>query len=631
MPASLQTHDRTESGTANPPARKSSYPKETYIAALSAACILISLALRFAFHAGASFWEAPLLLTLVVGGVPLLIDLGGKLLAREFGSDLLAGISVVTAVLLGEYLVGAIVVLMLSGGTALEHYATRRASAVLDALAKRMPNVAHRKTPSGVVDITLADISVGEVLVVLPHEICPVDGVVVAGHGSMDESYLTGEPFEMSKTPGSEVLSGAVNGESVMTIATSKLPVDSRYAKILQVMRASEENRTKMRRVGDRIGAWYTPLAVAVALGGWLLSGQADRFLAVMVIATPCPVLIAIPVAVIGGISLSARRGIVIKNPAMLEQIDQCRTIIFDKTGTLTYGRPVVTDIICAPGFMRDDVLTAAASLEVYSRHPLAGAIVKAAEDAKLPLENVDLASERPGEGLRGLIGEKKVQITGRAKLTTIPSALPPVAGGLECLVFIDDAYAAALRFHDEPRAESHSFVNHLKPRHGAAKVILLSGDRESEVQYFASQLGIAEMHSGKSPEEKVAIVQQETSLAKTLYVGDGINDAPAMLNATVGVAFGKASDITAEAADAVVLEPSLAKVDELIHIGRRMRTIALQSALGGMAISMIGMIAAAMGYLPPVAGAVTQEFIDLAAVLNAVRVSLPAKDLTDF
>ena len=612
-------------------ARKSSYPKETYIAALSAACILISLALQFGFQAPPGAWQAPLLLTLVVGGVPLLIDLGGKLLSREFGSDLLAGISVVTAILLGEYLVGAIVVLMLSGGTALEYYATRRASAVLDALARRMPNVAHRKTPSGVVDIALGDISVGQVLVVLPHEICPVDGLVVAGHGSMDESYLTGEPFEMSKTPGSEVLSGAVNGESVMTIAASRLPVDSRYAKIMQVMRASEENRTRMRRIGDRIGAWYTPLAVAVALAGWLWSGHAERFLAVMVIATPCPVLIAIPVAVIGGISLSARRGIVIKNPAMLEQIDHCRTIIFDKTGTLTYGRPVVTDIVCAPGFSRDEVLTAAASLEVYSRHPLAGAIVKAAQEAKLPLENVNMASEKPGEGLQGLIGDKRVQITGRAKLTSLPPALPSVTGGLECLVFIDDAYAASLRFHDEPRAESHSFVNHLKPRHGAPKVILLSGDRESEVQYFGSQLGIAEMHSGKSPEEKVAIVQQETRVAKTLYVGDGINDAPAMLNATVGVAFGNVNDITAEAADAVVLEPSLAKVDELIHIGRRMRKIALQSALGGMAVSMIGMAAAAMGYLPPVAGAVTQEFIDLAAVLNAVRVSLPANDLTDF
>ena len=615
----------------NPPIRRPSFPKEAYIAALAGACILVSLWLRFGFHATASVWESPLLLTLVVGGVPMLIDLGGKLLKGQFGSDLLAGVSVVTAVLLREYLVGVIVVLMLSGGTALEHYATRQASAVLGALSRRMPNIAHRKTASGVVDITLNDISVGQVLVVLPHEVCPVDGVVVAGHGSMDESYLTGEPFEMSKTPGSEVLSGAVNGASVMTIAASKLPVDSRYAKIMQVMRASEENRTHMRRIGDRIGAWYTPLAVGVALASWLLSGHADRFLAVMVIATPCPVLIAIPVAVIGGISLAARRGVVIKNPAMLEQIDTCRTVILDKTGTLTYGRPSLTDVICAPGFSPEEVLAAAASVEIYSRHPLAGAIVTAAGKAKLALETVDLAAEKPGEGLCGLIGKKKVQITGRAKLAGLPPALPPVTSGLECLVFINEAYAAALRFHDEPRAESDSFVNHLKPRHGAAKVILLSGDRESEVQYFGSRLGISELHAGKSPEEKVAIVQQETRLARTLYVGDGINDAAAMLNATVGVAFGTASDITAEAADAVVLEPSLAKVDELIHIGRRMRAIALQSAVGGMAASLIGMIAAAMGYMPPVAGAVAQEFIDLIAVLNAVRVSLPTKDLTDF
>jgi len=632
MPAGIRTGEPSSGIVDSPvPSEYPAYPKETYIAALAAACILFSLWLRFGFHSAAMVWEGPLLLTLLVGGVPLLIDLGRKLLSGQFGSDVLAGLSVVTAVLLREYLVGAIVVLMLSGGAALEHYASRRASAVLDALARRMPNIAHRKTTSGVVDISLNDISVGEVLVVLPHEICPVDGVVVAGHGSMDESYLTGEPFEMSKTPGSEVLSGAVNGASVMTIAASKLSVDSRYAKIMQVMRASEENRTRMRRIGDRIGAWYTPLAVGMALAGWVFSGHADRFLAVMVIATPCPVLIAIPVAVIGGISLAARRGIVIKNPAMLEQIDTCRTLIFDKTGTLTYGRPSLTEIVCAPGFSSEEVLAAAASLEVYSRHPLAGAILRAAEEAKLPLDNVNLASEKPGEGLRGLIGDKKVQITGRAKLNEIPAALPPAGGGLECLVFINDAYAAVLRFHDEPRAESHSFVSHLKPRHGAAKVILLSGDRESEVQHFGSRLGIAELHAGKSPEEKVEIVRQETRLARTLYVGDGINDAPAMLNATVGVAFGKASDITAEAADAVVLEPSLAKVDELIHIGRRMRSIALQSAGGGMAISLIGMIAAAMGYLPPVAGAVTQEFIDLAAVLNAVRVSLPTRDLTDF
>jgi len=619
--------------SATPPAARprSSNPKEAYIAILAAVCIAASLALRFGWHAAPAIWAIPLYITLIAGGVPLLIDLGEKLLAREFGSDLLAGISVITAILLGEYLVGAIVVLMLSGGAALEHYATRRASAVLDALANRMPTIAHRKAGAGMRDIALADIVIGEKLVVLPHEICPVDGTVVSGHGSMDESYLTGEPFEISKTPGSEVLSGAVNGESAITIVASRLPVDSRYAKIMEVMRASEQNRTHLRRLGDRIGAWYTPLAVAVAVVGWLLSGHAERFLAVMVIATPCPLLIAIPVAVIGGISLAARRGIVIKNPAMLEQIDTCRTIIFDKTGTLTYGRPSLTDVVCASGFQVEQVLGAAGSLEVYSRHPLAGAIVRAAQERGLPLESVDLASEKPGEGLRGIVGGRAVRITGRSKLAELPHNVAPAAEGLECLVFVDDRYAAALRFHDEPRAESHPFVQHLLPRHQAGKVILLSGDREHEVEYFARALGITLTHAGKSPEDKVAIVRQETAQARTLYVGDGINDAPAMMTATVGVAFGKDSDITAEAADAVVLEPSLAKVDELMHIGRRMRTIALQSALGGMALSLIGMAAAVGGYLPPIAGAIAQEVIDLAAVLNAVRVALPERELTDF
>jgi heavy metal translocating P-type ATPase len=569
--------------------------------------------------------------TLIAGGVPLLIDLGGKLLALEFGSDLLAGVSVITAILLGEYLVGAIVILMLSGGAALEHYASRRASAVLDALARRVPTIAHRVADSGMTDIALPEIVVGETLIVLPHEICPADGTVVSGHGSMDESYLTGEPFQISKTPGSEVLSGAVNGETAITIIVSRLPVDSRYAKIMLVVRASERNRTPLRRVADRIGAWYTPVAVTVALAGWIASGQAERFLAVMVIATPCPLLIAIPVAVIGGISLAARRGIVVKNPAVLEQIDTCRTIIFDKTGTLTYGRPSLTEVLCAPGFSTEQVLGKAASLEVYSRHPLAGAIVRAAQEAGLPFESVGMASEKPGEGLRGIVGGGTVRITGRSKLAELPPALPSTAEGLECLVFLEDEYAAALRFHDEPRVESHSFVQHLFPRHQASKVILLSGDRESEVQYFARKLGISEMYAGKSPEEKVGIVRQERARARTLYVGDGINDAPAMMAATVGVAFGKDSDITAEAADAVVLEPSLAKVDELMHIGRHMRRIALQSAVGGMALSLVGMAAAAAGYLPPIAGAVAQELIDLAAVLNAVRVAIPGKELTDF
>jgi heavy metal translocating P-type ATPase len=615
--------------------------RETCIAAFALACVLLHLALRYVFQFTPFASDLPLVATLVVGGLPLLVELARKLAAREFGSDLLAGVSIVTSVLLGEYLVGAIIVLMLSGGEALEQYATRRASSVLEALARRMPSVAHRKLAAGVEDISLDRITVGETLVVLPHELCPVDGVVLEGRGLMDESYLTGEPYEISKAPGSQVLSGAVNGESALTVRATKLPVDSRYARIMRVMRDAEQKRPRLRRLGDRLGAWYTPAALAAGALGWALSGDPDRFLSVVVIATPCPLLIAIPVAVLGAISLAARRGIIIKNPAVLEQVDNCRTLVFDKTGTLTYGRPSLTEVVGAEGFEREEVLRAAASLEQYSKHPLAGAILRAARDDGLSLDAVSEVSERPGEGLGGIVGGKRVQITGRGSLAdgnavadaglTPPASLPPATSGLECLVFVGGVYAAALRFHDEPRRESESFVGHLSPRHGVGKVILLSGDRESEVRYLAGRVGIAEAHAGKSPEEKVEIVARESGRGGVIFVGDGINDAPAMQAATVGVAFGQNSDITSEAADAVVLDASLRKVDELIHIGRRMRRIALESAVGGMALSMVGMIAAATGHLPPVAGAITQELIDVAAVLNAARVAFAREDMTDF
>jgi heavy metal translocating P-type ATPase len=604
------------------------------IAALSAAAIALYLLLRYAAGASPAMSNIPLFVSLVVGGVPLVLELGRRMLARDFGSDLLAGASILTAVLMSEYLVAAIVVLMLSGGTALEQFATRRANSVLSALAKRTPQIAHRRDGASFVDVLLDDIRVADRLVVLPHEICPVDGTVIEGHGSMDESYLTGEPFLMSKTPGAQVLSGSINGESALTISVAKLPVDSRYAKIMKVMQASEQDRPQMRRIADRLGAWYTPLAVAVALLGWILGGDPHRFLAVMVIATPCPLLIAIPIAIIGAISVSAQSGIIIKNPRVLEQVDRCRTLIFDKTGTLTYGRPALTEVLPAPAVAADEVLRIAASVEQYSKHPLARAIRDAAAAKHLELPAVQFVSEKPGEGLQGVAAGRPVQITSRTKIAaggTLPPDLPAVGAGLECLVFLDGAYAATLRFRDEPRHDTSAFVSHLGPKHSAQKVILLSGDRESEVRYLADAVGIREILAGKTPEEKLAIVKQETLAGKTLYVGDGINDAPAMLAATAGIAFGHENEITAEAADAVLLEPSLAKVDELMHISRHMRTIALQSALGGMALSMAGMLAAAAGYLPPITGAVAQELIDLAAVLNALRAVLPPAQKTDF
>jgi heavy metal translocating P-type ATPase len=631
----IEDRNRGEAGRAIPSAGRHNHvkllalPNDAYIAAIATLGISAHLILRLAGRPE-SLSQALLILVLGLGGSPLLWRLGRRLAAFEFGSDLLAGVAIVASALSGEYLVGSIIVLMLSGGAALEQYATRRASSVLEALAHRVPQAAHRRTHDGFADISLEDVRVGDALVVLPHEICPADGVVVDGRGSMDESYLTGEPFEIGKAPGSEVISGAINGEVALVVTVSRLPVDSRYARIVQVMRASEEKRPQLRRIGDRLGAWYTPMALALGAAGWWWSGDPDRFLAVIVIATPCPLLIAIPVAVIGAISISARRGIIIKNPAVLEQLDRCRTFIFDKTGTLTYGRPVLTDVVCAPGFSRLEVLTAAASLERYSKHPLAQAVLSAAQKAGAVLQPVAFISEKAGEGLRGMVEERTIQIAGRAKMDGKKMETSTVPG-LECVVIIDGVFAAAFHFHDAPRAEGRPFIRHLKPSHQVERVVLLSGDREAEVRYMAGLIGITETHAGKSPEEKVAIVERETRSAKTLYVGDGINDAPAMLAATVGIALGQTSDITAEAAGAVVLDSSLAKVDELIHIGRRMRRIALQSAVGGILLSFVGMVAAIAGYLPPLAGAIGQEIIDLAAVLNAVRVALPSKKLTDF
>jgi heavy metal translocating P-type ATPase len=576
--------------------------------------------------------DLPLLAMLVVGGLPLVLGLVHKLFLGQFGSDLLAGMSIVTSLLLGEYLAGVLVVLMLSGGAALEARAVTRAGDVLHALARRMPAVAHRRRGAALDDVAIDALAVGDVVVVFPHDICPVDGTVVAGRGSMDESYLTGEPSLMAKAPGSAVLSGAVNGPAALDVRTDRIGGDSRYAKIVEVLTASQQRRPRLRRLADALGAGYTPLAVGVAVAAWLASGNPTRFLAVLVVATPCPLLIAIPVAIIGAVSLAAKRGIVIRDPVILERLHTCRTAIFDKTGTLTYGVPAVTEVVPVGRHDADEVLALAAALEQYSKHPLAAAVVAAAEARSLHLPEVEAMTEAPGRGLTGLVvgpGPRDVAITSRREVAA--AALPPSVGGLECVVVVDGEVAAVIRFRDSPRRDGRSFVQHLAPAHGISRVMLVSGDREAEVRWLADVVGITEVHAGVEPEGKLRLVEAATAEAPTLFVGDGINDAPALAAATVGIALGAGSDVTTEAAGAVVMESSLERIDELLHIAGRFRRIALQSALGGMAASVVGMAFAAVGLLPPVAGALLQEAIDVVAVGNALRMAVPPRRLSDF
>ena len=450
----------------------------------------------------------------------------------------------------------------------------------------------------------------------------------------MDESYLTGEPYHVSKAPGVAVLSGAINGEAVLVIRAEKLAQDSRYAQIMTVMQEAEQKRPTMRRLGDQIGAIFAPVALIFALATWYFTGDATRFLAVLVVATPCPLLIAIPITLMSAISMAAKRGIVIRDPVVLERLPTCRTAIFDKTGTLTYGKPELTEIIPASGMDNDKILQLSASLERYSKHPLASAILQAAEKNKLPLIEATSVSEKPGQGLTGIVDGHEIRVTHRKKLLQInpeiTSTLPPTAAGLECIILMDGAYAATLRFRDAPRSDGKSFIGHLGPVHQFNKIMLVSGDRDSEVTYLAKLLGITETLASQNPEQKVAVVRLETERAPTLFMGDGINDAPALASATVGIAFGQHSSVTAEAAGAVILENSLVKVDELLHISIAMRKIMLQSVIGGMALSVIAMGFAAGGFITPVMGALLQEAIDIAAIANALRLTWGRKIETD-
>jgi cation transport ATPase len=335
---------------------------------------------------------------------------------------------------------------------------------------------------------------------------------------------------------------------------------------------------------------------------------------------------------VIGAISVGAKRGILIKDSSILEKLESCRILVVDKTGTLTYGKPRLREIATLGGLDRETVLRLTASLERYSKHPLSEAIREAAVGEGLSMIEVDRVSENPGEGLSGETGGHRITVTGRGKLPPEKRAkLPPIAPGLECVVLAEGELAAVFHFEDQPRKDSRLFLRHVGTQHGIERIVLLSGDRPQEVEAFARAMGITEVYGGMSPEEKVEVVRRLNHEAPTLYLGDGINDAPAMMQATAGVALGVNSDITAEAAGAVILQSSLQSVDELIHIGGRMRRIALQSAVGGMSLSMVGMLAAAFGYLAPIQGALMQEGIDLLSIFNSLRIVLPKGPLSDF
>ena len=574
-----------------------------------------------------------LFFVLIVGGIPLLIQIFLKIIKGNLGADLIAFMALILAIYLQENVAGVLIILMLASSQALEEFASHRASFVLEALAQRMPTIAHLKSENNFFDTEISKIKINDLIAIFPHEICPIDGEVVEGRGSMDESYLTGEPYRISKTIGSKVLSGAINGESLFVIKTEKLPADSRYGKIMEVMKQAKEQRPEIRKIADKVGAIFAPVTIIIASTSYYFTHDLTNFLAVLTIATPCPLLIAVPIAIISAISISARQGIIIKDARILEKLSICTTAIFDKTGTLTFGEPNISEIIALDEFSAEEILQKTASRERYSRHPLAGSILKEAQKRNLILLDAQNISEKPGYGMIGNIGEQEIIITSRKKIhefqpSKIP--LPELSDGMECVIIINKKVAGILHFRDLERPESKSFINHLAPNHNFKKIILLSGDRASEVNYLAEKLGINTFFSSQSPEQKLEIVKKETQNAPTLFMGDGINDAPALMLASVGIAFGQGNNITSESSGAVILESNLLKVDELIHISIFTRKIILQSAIGGMLFSIVGMILASFGLISPSEGAIAQQIIDAVAIVNALRLTITKNVVSD-
>jgi len=564
---------------------------------------------------------------IAIGGLPIIWQIFSKLLKFNIGADLIAFIALILAIYLNENVTAVLIILMISSGQTLEEYATHKACFVLESLEKRIPKNAHFQDKNNYHDIPINDIKIGDKIAILPHEICPVDGEIIQGKGHMDESYLTGEPYKISKTIGSKVLSGAINGESLFIIKAEKLANESRFEKIIQVMKKANEDKPRSRKIADKIGAIFAPITLIIAGLSYYFTSSATNFLAVLTIATPCPLLIAVPIAIISAISISARQGIVIKDARILEKLSICTTAIFDKTGTLTYGEPNLSEIICLDkNYNSVDIIQKTASLERYSRHPLAIAIVNYAQKQNIIFEDATNINEKAGFGIVGEINNDEVIITSRKKIHEFMAPdyeFPSNDYGMECLVVVNKKIIGLLRFFDLEREETHSFVNHLIPNHNFKKIILLSGDKSSEVEILANRLGIQNYFSSKSPEEKLEIVRKETAKAKTLFMGDGINDAPALMLASVGIAFGNNNDITTESAGAVILKSDLFKVDELLHISSITRKIILQSAVGGMIFSVIGMMFASAGYISPAYGAVLQQIIDFVAIINALRLTI--------
>ena len=575
--------------------------------------------------------DIPLLVVIVIGGLPLLWETAKSVRAGKFNVDLVAIASIVGGLLIGQYLAAAIIVLMMSGGEALEAFALKRATGSLQTLLKERPRLANLVSGAGTKEVGVEDLKIGDHVLVRPGESVPTDGEIIEGESEFNEALLTGESAPVLHQVGGRILAGSINTSSPVTFVVTVAAEESTYSRIVELVKSAQNRKGGIQRLADRFGAWFTPITFVMVVATWLLTHNPITAYAVLVIATPCPLILATPVAIIAGIGRAARLGIIVKSGDALEGLARVGAVLFDKTGTLTAGSFSVVETERFAGIAEDEALRLAASLARYSNHAVSLSLVETAHHQKLNVGAATSVTELPGKGIAGEVEGHQVLLGNfaylKAENVTTPREIEPPVDASQVCLSVDGKLAAVFTLKDTLRPESKTVLKALTQTYAIPNVAMLTGDREAVAQAIATQLGGIDVHAGLTPEDKLQFVEK-TSIAQrkldrtAVMVGDGINDAPALERADIGVAIGKqGGEVAVESADIVLLGNRLQKLPDAIGIGRSVLRIASAGIWFGMGCSLVGMFAAAFGYLPPVVGALMQEVIDALVILNALRV----------